>query len=78
MTSGRGRGGSRQSMYGFEWTELAFQEKLAGNTRAASSSRCACCSSGSSHSAEYESFALSTAIILIVPMCLLAASAACG
>ena len=40
--------------------------------RAAGSSRCACCSSCSSHAAEYESLSLSTAIILIVPMCLLA------
>ena len=57
--------------YTFEWTELAFQEKLAGNTALFIFPLCILFV-WLTHSAEYESFALSTAIILIVPMCLLA------
>jgi len=56
--------------YSFEWTELAFQEKLAGNTALLIFPLCILFV-WLTHSAEYESFALSTAIILIVPMCLL-------
>ena len=56
--------------YGYEWTELAFQEKLAGNTALLIFPLCILFV-WLAHSAEYESFALSTAIILIVPMCLL-------
>jgi hydrophobe/amphiphile efflux-1 (HAE1) family protein len=57
--------------YSFEWTELAFQERLAGNTAFLIFPLCVLFV-WLTHSAEYESFALSTAIILIVPMCLLA------
>ena len=57
--------------YGFEWTELSFQEKLAGNTAILIFPLCVLFV-WLTHSAEYESFALSTAIILIVPMCLVA------
>ena len=56
--------------YSFEWTELTFQEKLAGNTAVWIFPLCVLFV-WLTHSAEYESFALSTAIILIVPMCLL-------
>ena len=55
---------------GFEWTELAYQEKLAGSTAFLIFPLCVLFV-WLVHSAEYESFALSTAIILIVPMCLL-------
>jgi HAE1 family hydrophobic/amphiphilic exporter-1 len=58
--------------YAFQWTELAFQEKAAGNT--------AIFVFGASVvfvflllAAQYESWALPFAVILIVPMCLLAA-----
>jgi multidrug efflux pump len=56
--------------YGFDWTELAYQEKAAGNTALFIFPLCVLFV-WLVHSAEYESFALSTAIILIVPMCLL-------
>jgi multidrug efflux pump subunit AcrB len=56
--------------YTFEWTDLAFQEKEAGNTALYIFPLCVFFV-WLVHSAEYESFALSTAIILIVPMCLL-------
>ena len=56
--------------YSFEWTELAYQEELAGNTALFIFPLCILFV-WLTHSAEYESFALSTAIILIVPMCLL-------
>ncbi len=56
--------------YGFEWTELSYQEKLAGSTAFLIFPLCVLFV-WLVHSAEYESFALSTAIILIVPMCLL-------
>ena len=56
--------------YGFEWTDLAYQEILAGNTALLIFPLCVLLV-WLVHSAEYESFALSTAIILIVPMCLL-------
>ena len=58
--------------FGFEWTEIALQEKLAGNT--------AIVAFGLSVlfvflllSALYESWLLPLAVILIVPMCILAA-----
>ena len=54
----------------YEWTELAFQEVSAGNTALLIFPLCVLFVF-LTHSAEYESFALSTAIILIVPMCLL-------
>jgi multidrug efflux pump subunit AcrB len=56
--------------YDYEWTELAFQEKSAGNTALFIFPLCILFVF-LTHSAEYESFALSSAIILIVPMCLL-------
>ncbi len=56
--------------YDFEWTELAFQEKQSANTSLLIFPLCVLFV-WLVHSAEYESFALSTAIILIVPMCLL-------
>jgi hydrophobe/amphiphile efflux-1 (HAE1) family protein len=56
--------------YAFEWTDLAYQEKAAGNTALFIFPLCILFV-WLTHSAEYESFALSTAIILIVPMCLL-------
>ncbi len=58
------------SQYSFEWTDLAYQEELAGNTALFIFPLCILFV-WLTHSAEYESFALSTAIILIVPMCLL-------
>jgi hydrophobe/amphiphile efflux-1 (HAE1) family protein len=56
--------------FAFEWTELSYQEKLAGNTALYIFPLCVLFV-WLVHSAEYESFALSTSIILIVPMCLL-------
>jgi multidrug efflux pump len=56
--------------YTFEWTELAYQETTAGNTALYIFPLCVFFVF-LTHSAEYESFALSSAIILIVPMCLL-------
>lgn len=56
--------------YDIEWTELTYQQKLAGNTAIFIFPLCVLFV-WLVHSAEYESFALSTAIILIVPMCLL-------
>ena len=58
------------SQYDFEWTDLAYQEEAAGNTALLVFPLCILFV-WLTHSAEYESFALSTAIILIVPMCLL-------
>ncbi|GAB2174850.1 efflux RND transporter permease subunit [Dongia sp. agr-C8] len=58
--------------FGFEWTELAFQQKQAGNT--------AILVFGAAVifvflvlAAQYESWALPLSVVLIVPMCLLAA-----
>lgn len=56
--------------YSFEWTDLAYQEQAAGNTALFIFPLCILFV-WLTHSAEYESFPLSTAIILIVPMCLL-------
>ena len=56
--------------YSYEWTDLAYQEHSAGNTALYIFPLCILFV-WLTHSAEYESFALSTAIILIVPMCLL-------
>ena len=58
------------AQYSFEWTDLAYQEEIAGNTALFIFPLCILFV-WLTHSAEYESFALSTAIILIVPMCLL-------
>jgi multidrug efflux pump subunit AcrB len=58
--------------FGFEWTDLAFQEKLAGNSGllvfAASVVFVFLVLA-----AQYESWVLPLAVVLIVPMCLLAA-----
>jgi multidrug efflux pump len=56
--------------YGYDWTDLAFQEKAASGLAFLVFPLCILFV-WLTHSAEYESFALSTAIILIVPMCLL-------
>ena len=56
--------------FGYEWTGLAYQERQAGNTALYIFPLCVLFV-WLTHAAEYESFALSTAIILIVPMCLL-------
>src|SRR5258708_35504408 len=56
--------------YSYDWTDLAFQEKAAGGLAILIFPLCMLFV-WLTHSAEYESFALSTAIILIVPMCLL-------
>jgi hydrophobe/amphiphile efflux-1 (HAE1) family protein len=55
--------------FGYEWTDLAFQEKAASGLAFLIFPLCILFV-WLTHSAEYESFALSTAIILIVPMCL--------
>jgi multidrug efflux pump len=61
--------------YSYEWTDLAFQEKAASGLAFLVFPLCILFV-WLTHSAEYESFALSTAIILIVPMCLLCGIAA--
>jgi len=58
--------------FGFEWTELALQEKLAGNT-AALAFGLAVIFVYLLLAAQYESVVMPFAVILIVPMCLLAA-----
>ena len=58
--------------FGFEWTEIALQEKLAGNT-AALAFGLAVVFVYLLLSALYESWLLPLAVILIVPMCILAA-----
>jgi hydrophobe/amphiphile efflux-1 (HAE1) family protein len=55
-----------------EWTELTFQEQLAGNTGLLIFPLCVLFVF-LTHAAEYESFPLSLAIIMIVPMCLFSA-----
>ena len=60
------------SGFGFEWTEIALQEKLAGNT-AAVAFGLAVVFVFLLLSALYESWLLPLAVILIVPMCILAA-----
>jgi hydrophobe/amphiphile efflux-1 (HAE1) family protein len=60
------------SGFGFEWTEIALQEKLAGNT-AAIAFGLAVVFVFLLLSALYESWVLPLAVILIVPMCILAA-----
>jgi len=59
------------SGYGFEWTDLALQEKLAGNT-APMAFGLAVAFVFLVLAALYESWTLPLAVILIVPMCLLA------
>ncbi len=58
--------------FGFEWTELTLQEKLAGNTALFIFPLCVLFVF-LALSAQYESWSLPLAIILIVPMCLLSA-----
>jgi hydrophobe/amphiphile efflux-1 (HAE1) family protein len=58
--------------FGFEWTEIALQEKIAGNT-AAVAFGLAVVFVFLLLAAQYESVLLPLAVILIVPMCLLAA-----
>jgi len=58
--------------FGFEWTEIALQEKLAGNT-AAIAFTLAVIFVFLLLSALYESWLLPLAVVLIVPMCILAA-----
>ena len=58
------------SQYSYDWTDLAFQEKAASGLAFLVFPLCVLFV-WLTHSAEYESFALSTAIVLIVPMCLL-------
>jgi hydrophobe/amphiphile efflux-1 (HAE1) family protein len=64
----------RELPYGFsyEWTELALQEKLAGNTAMIAFSL-AVVFVFLLLAAQYESLTLPLAVVLIVPMCLLAA-----
>ena len=52
-----------------EWTDIAYQEKLAGNTALFIFPLCVLFVF-LVHSAEYESWSLPLAIILIAPMCL--------
>lgn len=58
--------------FGFEWTELALQEKIAGNT-AAFAFALAVIFVFLLLAAQYESILLPLAVVLIVPMCLFAA-----
>ena len=60
------------SGFGFEWTEIALQEKLAGNT-AMTAFGLAVVFVFLLLAALYESWLLPLAVILIVPMCILAA-----
>lgn len=60
------------SGFGFEWTEIAFQEKAAGNT-AGVAFGLAVVFVFLLLAAQYESLLLPLAVILIVPMCLFAA-----
>jgi hydrophobe/amphiphile efflux-1 (HAE1) family protein len=60
------------SGFGFEWTEIALQEKLAGNT-AVMAFGLAVLFVFLLLAALYESWLLPLAVILIVPMCILAA-----
>jgi multidrug efflux pump subunit AcrB len=63
---------SLPSGFGFEWTEIALQEKIAGNTAPIAFSL-AVVFVFLLLAAQYESLLLPLAVILIVPMCLLAA-----
>ena len=58
--------------FGYEWTELALQERQAGNTGLLVFVAAAICVF-LVLAAQYESWTLPLAVILIVPMCLLAA-----
>jgi len=63
---------SLPSGFGFEWTEIALEEKIAGNTATVAFSL-AVVFVFLLLAAQYESVLLPLAVILIVPMCLLAA-----
>ncbi len=63
--------------FGFEWTEIALQEKLAGNT-AVFAFGLAVVFVFLLLSALYESWLLPLAVVLIVPMCVLAAMLGVG
>ena len=58
--------------FGYEWTDLTFQQKIAGNTALIVFPICVMLVF-LILSAQYESWALPLAVILIVPMCLLSA-----
>ena len=58
--------------FGYEWTDLTFQQKSAGNTALLVFPICVMLVF-LILSAQYESWALPLAVILIVPMCLLSA-----
>lgn len=60
--------------FGYEWTDLAYQQKLAGNTALLIFPLCVLFVF-LVLAAQYESWSLPLAIILIVPMCLLCALA---
>ena len=60
--------------FGYEWTEMALQQKLAGNSAMYIFPLCVLLVF-LALAAQYESWTLPFAIILIVPMCLLAAIA---
>lgn len=60
--------------FGYEWTEMALQQKLAGNSAVYIFPLCVLLVF-LALAAQYESWTLPFAIILIVPMCLLAAIA---
>jgi multidrug efflux pump len=60
--------------FGFEWTELTYQQKLAGNTAVLVFPLCVLLVF-LVLAAQYESWSLPVVIILIVPMCLLSAIA---
>jgi hydrophobe/amphiphile efflux-1 (HAE1) family protein len=60
--------------FGYEWTDLTFQQKSAGNTALLIFPICVMLVF-LILSAQYESWALPLAVILIVPMCLLSAMA---
>jgi multidrug efflux pump len=63
---------SLPSGFGFEWTEIALQEKVAGNTAVVAFSL-AVVFVFLLLAAQYESVLLPLSVILIVPMCLFAA-----
>jgi multidrug efflux pump len=65
---------SLSDQFGYEWTELSLQEKLAGNTALFIFPLCVLFVF-LALAAQYESWSLPLIIILIVPMCLLSALA---
>jgi multidrug efflux pump len=65
-------GDALPQQFGYEWTEMALQQKLAGNSALYIFPLCVLFVF-LALAAQYESWVLPAAIILIVPMCLLAA-----